>query len=149
MSYLEQKRNAMLVSAIQSGQLTNLLANCTWSDGYFNTDGTIHAPTTNQERYCNEYIDIDNSKWYAIICKLDNGTGNGLFVARYDSNGDFLSRINSGDINGMAFAIYTFRVTNTDKVRIATKTYGSANIILCELSEIDNLIGPQNYVYVN
>ena len=140
MSYLETKRNAIM-NAIASGQLTNLLANCTWARGFFDGNGGISsAGSTTKEKYENEYIEVDTTDEYVWVLKFPTPQSAWVGYCEYQQDETFVTRRNP--ISGSnIISTYVFRwKINNPKIRVSLRTYGNCEIGLYSMQEIYNLI---------
>ena len=131
---LETKRNAMLVNAVQSGKIVNMLANKTWLPQYFSADGSLIGNT--QTKHEEEYIDVDTTKTYFIMMFKDSGTC-WWSIAEYDANEVFQNRqatVSSGKSYGI------FVTFSNPKIRFSFQYYTTGlNLFMCEESELLNV----------
>ena len=144
MTELNNKKHAIM-GAIASGQLTNLLANKTWASGYFSTNGSItSASATNKEKYEQEYIEVDTTKNYLIVSKLNNIGAQWWGIATYDSEGVFKQR--QGPITSATpteYAIVVWKPTYP-KARVSLRTFGDANVGLYDSEELTDYLNTAN-----
>ena len=141
MSYLEQKRNAIM-NAVASGQLTNLLAGCTWLDGYFGGGGSIQTPTANKEKYCDEYIEVEPNHYYAIIYRYSSLVGIWTRCCAYNSSKAYNELITwTNNDNRSTFGIGTFRTNGqTTYLRFSSRTYGNSDFALVDMNDLEDLV---------
>ena len=144
MSYLETKRNAIM-NAIASGQLTNLLANKTWASGYFSNNGSIvGASASNKEKYEQEYIEVDTTKNYLIVSKVNNLGTQWWGIATYDSEGVFKQRTSPiTSTSAIEYAIIVWKPTYP-KARVSLRTFGDADIGLYDSEELTDHLNTAN-----
>ena len=144
MSYLEIKRNAIM-NAIASGQLTNLLANKTWASGYFTQSGSItSASATNKEKYEQEYIEVDTTKNYLIVSKLNNLGAQWWGVATYDSEEVFKQRVSPiSSATAQEYVIVVWKPTYP-KARVSLRTFGDADVGLYDSEELTDYLNTAN-----
>ena len=153
MSYLETKRNAIM-NAVASGQLTNLLANTTWQEGYYNTDGTINTNGGNSKvMYESEYIDVEVGKKYLLIADYSNSSAQypqrWYKIPQYDSNEDFVSCKDWASADTWMWGKTTVSWTTfaQPKIRVSIYTYGNCDITLLDWEELLNSTNTENIGY--
>ena len=138
MSELETKRNSIM-NAIASGQLTNLLANCTWLDGYFGRN-TIETPTSNKEKYCEEYIEVQPNHRYLLINKT---SGVNPFWCRYliyNSSQTYidLQTLTAPNDTRQNFQMWECNTTGgAYYIRVSQRTFGDIDVALVDMDEVE------------
>ena len=133
------------MNAIASGQLTNLLANKTWASGYFSNNGSITgASSTNKEKYEQEYIEVDTTKNYLIVSKVNNLGTQWWGIATYDSEEVFKQRVTPiAQSIPTEYAIVVWKPTYP-KIRVSLRTFGDANVGLYDSGELTDYLNTAN-----
>lgn len=140
---LDNKKKTMLMSAIRGGQITNLLKNSTWLDGYYGRNDVITQPTYNKEKYEPEYIELTPNHRYLLI---NQTSGRNPFWSRfnfYDSSKNYI------DINTLSmfndtrqnFVVWQFNTTpSACYARFSLRTFGDIDVALIDADEVEQWI---------
>lgn len=139
MTELGQKKTAIM-SAIASGQLTNLLADCTFGNGRFDNNGNISP--TNAARYTQEYIEVDITKRYFLWYGTTSGVSNLLNarVCQYQNDETFVRMDTEFNANASNQA-KTAKFSNP-KIRICFNYYSDLEVGLYDADRIEEILTP-------
>lgn len=118
-------------------QIENPYAVSDEGDGYFNTDGTIHAQTGSKEKYCNTYFPrVRNVPMrFVVYAKVPEGGSPWIRVINYDIDHNVIGNNTTSEIVGTTedgYTIYQYASDNRSLssscayCRVSYRSFGDA-----------------------
>ena len=127
------------MNAVASGQLTNLLENATWLDGYFGSGGSIQTADTGKQKYTDNYIEVEPEHNYLVVCSTSTAVTKWTRTVLYDTTKTYktMETVNNSE-QRTDFYLGTIITTNvTAYIRFSVRTYGNIDVALIDMDEVE------------